>query len=398
MKAVAQRMDKLSTYFFSTLGRKIAELRAKGIDVIRLDVGSPDLPPPVSVIEALCRSARLSDRHGYQPHRGPLALRQAWAELYQSEFGVDLDPECEVIPLLGSKEGIFHLTMAIINPGDVVLVPDPGYPTYSRSVLFAGGQPFDLPLDARRDYLPELQAVPSEVGRRTRMMWLNYPNNPTSATAQMELFTEAVAFAQRYDLLLCHDAAYSLVTYEGYRAPSILQTPGAKEVAVEFNSLSKSCNMAGWRVGVVVGNREILDALYTLKTNIDSGHFLPVWEAAVVALKSDREWIDKRNETYRQRRDLVIHTLHNLGWSAAIPRASLYVWCPVPDGWSSIPFAFSLLEHAHVSLTPGIVFGKQGDGFVRISLTSPSDYIAEAMQRLETWWQGKPEHKALDSY
>ncbi|MEJ2305098.1 MAG: aminotransferase class I/II-fold pyridoxal phosphate-dependent enzyme [Anaerolineales bacterium] len=383
MKTSSNRMRSLAPHFFAGLNACIQELRAAGHDVIRLDVGSPDLPPAAPIIEALAHSAASPDRHGYQPHRGPGALRAAWAQMYARLYGLKLDPETEIVPLLGSKEGIFNLVMACIDPGDLVLIPDPGYVTYTRATLFAGGEPYYLPLLPELGYVPDLDAIPPEILRRARMLWLNYPNNPTAATATLEFFTDAIALGEQHDLLVCHDAAYTQVTYDGYQAPSILQAPGAKAVAVEFNTLSKSHNMAGWRVGAAIGQVQALRSLYTLKTNLDSGHFLPIMEAATAALSGDQGWLRERNAIYQQRRDVVIRALHALGLAARVPRASLYVWSPIPEGWSSMDFAAELLEKAHVSLTPGTVFGAGGEGFVRISLTAPEERLEEAMERLK---------------
>jgi LL-diaminopimelate aminotransferase len=378
-------LDSFSTMFFADLNRRIKAMQNAGVDIIRLDIGSPDLPPPPEIIQALSRAAEQPDRHGYVAHLGPPALRQAWSELYRREFGVELDPETQVIPLLGSKEGIFHLSLALLDPGDLVLVPDPGYMTYLRGAQFAGAQPRFVPLLPERGYLPDLGAIPVEIARQARLLWLNYPNNPTSATADLAFFTEAVAFARENDLLLCHDAAYAQVTYDGYRAPSVLQVPGAAEVAVEFNTLSKSHNMAGWRAGVAAGNEPALHSLYTLKTNVDSGHFLPVWEAAVAAMAGDQSWIQERNRVYQQRRDLVLPVLNALGLAAGLPQASLYAWFAVPEGWSSEGFSHALLEEARLALTPGTVFGPGGQGYVRLALTAPEERLAEAMIRLAEW-------------
>ena len=385
MKLAAQRVQNLPQNFFAQLENKIAAKQASGCDVFRLDIGSPDMPPDASILQALIRSANLPDHHGYQPHAGPGALRAAWAELYQREFGVELDSQQEIVPLLGSKEGIFNLIMACIDPGDMVLVPDPGYMTYTRGTLFAGGEPVEMPLLEQRNFLPDLSAIPLDTARRAKMLWLNYPNNPTGAIASLNFFAEAVDFARRNDLLLCHDAAYSLVTFDGYRAVSLMQVPGAREVAVEFNSLSKSHNMAGWRVGAAVGNHQALSALFKIKTNLDSSHFLPVLEAAVEAMTGDQAWLRARNEVYRQRRDIILRTLHAMGLTVPVPTASIYIWSRVPLGWTSLDYVTAALEQAHVSLTPGTVFGAHGEGYMRISLTVATEKISEAMQRLAEW-------------
>jgi LL-diaminopimelate aminotransferase len=382
---LSRRMEKLPNNFFADFISKIGEMQAAGDDIIRLDVGSPDMPPAPHIIEALYRSASNPGHHGYQPYAGTNALRQAWTAMYQRVFGVELDNDHEIIPLLGSKEGIFNLIMAIVNPGDIVLIPDPGYMTYTRGTIFAEGEPYYIPLLAERDYLPDLSSVPEQVAQRTKMLWLNYPNNPTAATASLEFLSHAVDFARQYDLLLCHDAAYTQITYNGYQAPSLLQVPGAKEVAIEFNTLSKSHNMAGWRVGAALGNPTALRTLYKLKTNVDSSHFLPIMEAATTAMMSDQEWLAERNDVYRQRRDVIVRTLNKLGLTPTNADASLYVWSTIPAGGSALDFANTLLDEAHISLTPGTVFGAQGEGYVRLSLTSPHERIEQAMRRLTNW-------------
>lgn len=384
MISTAQRMQSLPGNFFASLEKRVTALQEAGEDVIRLDIGSPDLPPPAAIVDALAQSACRPDSHGYQPHAGTRSLRQAWAHLYRQAFGVELDSETEVMPLLGSKEGIFHLTQAFIDPGDIVLVPDPGYMTYSRAAGFAGGEVYSLPLLPERGYLPDFDAVPREALSRAKMLWLNYPNNPTGAVAGLDFFIHAVAFARKHNLLLCHDAAYSLVTFDGYQAPSLLQVPYAKEVAVEFNSLSKSHNLAGWRVGVAAGSPQALRALFHLKTNLDSGHFLPVLQAAAEAMTGDQAWLEQRNQVYRQRRDAAVEPLRALGFELFSPRASIYVWCPVLPGWTCLEFVTYLLENAHVSLAPGTVFGERGEGYFRLSLTSPLEKISEALNRIKS--------------
>jgi LL-diaminopimelate aminotransferase len=293
------------------------------------------------------------------------------------------------VPLLGSKEGVFHFTQAMVDPGDVVLLPDPGYVTYVSGAVFAGGEPYTVVLKPENGFLPNFEEIPEDVAQRAKMMWLNYPNNPTGAVATKEFFEEAVAFAKQFDLLLCHDAAYIQVTFDGFRAPSVLEVDGAKEVAVEFNTLSKSHNMAGWRTGAAVGNRVALEALYRLKTHADSGHFLPIHEAAIEAMTGDQGFIQPRNELYQKRRDIVVETLHELGANFEQPKGALYVWCACPKGWTSVDFTIAILEEAGVSLAPGMMFGEQGDGYTRISLCVPEDRLQEAMQRLKEWWRAK---------
>ncbi len=378
----AQRMQLLTTTFFAAVEPKIEAMQAAGKDVIRLDEGSPDLPPAPPIIQALARSASAANTHSYQAHRGPQALRSAWAEMYRRVYGVSLDVENEIVPLLGSKEGIFHLSAALLNPGDVSLIPDPSYMTYTRGALFSGAEPYFMPLRPENQFLPDLQAIPAGVLSRARLLWLNYPNNPTAAVAPRQFFAEAVAFARQHGLLLCHDAPYTQITFDNYHAASLLEIEGAKDVAVEFNSLSKSHNMAGWRVGALVGNPQALKTFFRLKTNIDSSHFLPILAAAAEAMTGDQAWLVERNQVYCQRRDIVVDAVNEFGLPARRPQASIYVWCPVPAGWSCVDFTNLVLDKAAVSLTPGTIFGENGEGYVRISLTEPTGRVAEAMQRM----------------
>jgi len=384
MKAAA-RMAHLSPHFFATLNARLAVLQAEGRDIIRLDEGSPDLPPAAHILEALTQTAARPDAHSYQPHRGPRALCAAWAHWYEEQFGVQLDPETEVTPLLGSKEGIFHLSQALLDPGDLALVPDPGYVTYTRGALFAGARVQTFPLLSERGYLPDLETIPAATLAQAKLLWLNYPNNPTAASATLEFFERAVGLARRYGFLLCHDAAYVRINLDNTPCPSLLQIPGAKEVAVEFNTLSKSHNMAGWRTGALLGNSQATRTLFTLKTNADSGHFLPILQATIAALDGDQSWLEQRNAIYRQRRDVVTAGLRALGLEARTPGASLYVWARSPAGWSSEDFAAAALEQAGVSLTPGTVFGAGGQGYLRLSITAPLERLQQAMQRLKQW-------------
>ena len=381
----AARMAHLATHFFAALNARLTAMQSEGRDIIRLDEGSPDLPPAPHIIEALVRSARRADTHSYQPHRGSQALREAWAGWYQSQLGVRVDPETEIMPLLGSKEGIFHLSQALLDPGDLALAPDPGYVTYRRGALFAGAELQTFPLVAERGYLPDLEAIPAETLRRAKIMWLNFPNNPTAASATLAFFEQAVALARRYGFLLCHDAAYIRINFGDSHPPSVLQVQGAQDVAVEFNTLSKSHNMAGWRTGAMLGNPQAIRTLFTLKTNADSSHFRPIFEATTAALSGDQSWLDQRNEVYRQRRDAVLSGLKQIGLEPATPQASLYVWTSAPAGWECEQFAESALDKTGVSLTPGTVFGEGGKGFLRISITAPLERIQEAMGRLKDW-------------
>lgn len=379
-------VDRLHTNQFATLADRISQLQASGQDVIRLDVGSPDMPPAAHILTALQRSAALPDSHGYQPHQGPGALRAAWSGLYRRMYGVHLEPDRQVLPLLGSKEGIFHLSLALLSPGDVVLIPDPGYPTYLQGALFAMAEPFMLSLRPENGYLPDLDSIPPEIASRARLLWLNYPNNPTAAVATQEFFAQAVAFCSRHQILLCHDAAYSQITFDGYQAPSVLSVPGAAEIAVELNTLSKSHNMAGWRLGVALGQTKALVGLLKLKTHADSGHFLPVMQAAITALTGDQSWLQVRNAIYQARRDRLVAGLSDLGLEVIVPQASLYVWLPLPAGWGTEQdFVYELLEQVQVCLAPGTLFGPGGRGFVRLALTEPLPRLELALERIRAF-------------
>jgi len=373
----------LPIYVFALLDAKLKMARAQGVDVIKLDIGSPDGPPPADIIAALARSASEPTRHGYAGYFGTPALRRAMVDYYASRFGVTLDVVNEVLPLIGSKEGIANMALAWLDPGDLALVPDPGYPTYRMSAYMVGAEVYDMPLLAENGFLPRLDAIPSEIAQRARLMWLNYPNNPTGAVASLSFFEQAVDFCRRYQILLCHDAPYADVCYDGYRAPSLLAVPGAKEVAVEFNSLSKSHNMAGWRVGMALGNATALAALVQIKSNIDSGIFLAVQDAAVTALTGDQSWIAGRNAEYQERRDLLLDVLGNdWGLSVAKPQAGLYLWPQIPVGYTSASFADRILLETGVSVTPGSAFGPHGEGYLRISVGQTTQRVRVAAERL----------------
>jgi LL-diaminopimelate aminotransferase len=377
----AERLQSLPPYPFARWAARVNAARSKGLDVIRLDIGSPDLPPPDDVVDVLCQAARRPESHGYSGYRGIPELRQAVANYYGRRFGVELDADSQVVPLIGSKEGIVNMAMAFLDPGDLALVPDPGYAPYTMGAALAGAEVSTFPLLAENGFLPDLDAILTDVADRTALMWLNYPNNPTGATADLGFFVRAVDFARRHDLLLCHDAPYCDVTYGDYRALSLLQVPGADEVAVEFNSLSKTTNMAGWRIGMAVGNAEALAALAQVKSNVDSGIFRPLQEAAVRALDVDPEWLTARNATYEERMDMILETLDAVNMPARRPRAALYVWARVPEKWRAEEFAQALLENTGVAVAPGTFFGPSGEGYVRFSVTAPTQRVREAMAR-----------------
>jgi LL-diaminopimelate aminotransferase len=379
----SDRVRNLPPYVFAKLGNRIRELVASGKDIVRLDIGSPDLPPPNFIVETMYRSAQKPGHHGYAGYYGTPELRRAIGQYYERRFGVQLDPEKEIVPLIGSKEGIANIALAFVDPGDIVLVPDPGYPTYSMGTYLAGGEPYRIPLLAEKGYLPALEAIPHGVLDDAKVLWLNYPNNPTGATAPLGFLERAVEFAREHDILICHDNPYCDITFDGYVAPSFLQVPGAADVVVEFNSLSKTYNMAGWRVGMAVGNPVAVEALARTKTNIDSGIFRPLQDAAVVALTGDQSWLADRNEIYRQRRDIILDGLSAVGIEATEAKASLYVWASTPTGHSSEAFATLLLEEAGVSIAPGTAFGPNGEGRIRISLGQATERVSEAMERIK---------------
>jgi LL-diaminopimelate aminotransferase len=381
---LSQRLRSLPPYHFAEYGRKIAEKRAAGIDVISLSIGDPDLPTPPEVLDALTESAREQVNQRYPEYAGMPVLREAIVAWFQRRFGVTLDAEREVLPLIGSKEGLAHLPLAVMNAGDVALMPNPQYPVYPTAVTLAGGVNVDLPLDPAHGWLPDLSAVPADVAHSATTLWLNYPNNPTGACAPLAFFEEAVRFAQEHDVLLVHDMAYAEVTYDGTKPPSILEVPGAKDVAVEIHSLSKAYNMAGFRIGMIVGNATIVEGLNRLKSNIDTGIFRPVQLAATRALALPHEWLDRRNAIYQRRRDVVVAACRALGMDVATPQAGLYVWPRIPGGATSVQFAMDLLDRTGVAVTPGTNFGSRGEGYVRISLTVPDAQLDEAVARLRS--------------
>lgn len=378
----SQRLRRVGAYMFADLGRKQAEMEARGIDVINLGVGDPDLPTPPHIVRALEEGAQDPRTHRYPPYKGTEAFLLAAADWMLSRFGVRVDPNRQVLALIGSKEGLAHLPWAVLNPADVALVPDPGYPVYRSSTIMAEGEVVTMPLEAERGFLPDLDRIPKEVLRRARMVFLNYPNNPTGATAGLEFFAGAVEFARRHNLLIAHDNSYCEIAYDGYRPPSILEVDGAQDVAIELHSLSKTFNMTGWRVGFAAGCADAVDALGTLKTNVDSGVFRAVQHAAVAALTGPQEVVAPALATYRARRDRLVSALRSVGWSPPLPRATLYVWMPTPGGVSSVAFAADVLERTGVVITPGIGYGARGEGYVRLSLTTPDARLDEALDRI----------------
>jgi LL-diaminopimelate aminotransferase len=378
----AKRIESLPPYLFAELDRKVAEARARGVDVISFGIGDPDRPTPAHIVEAGVAAMRDAATHQYPSYYGLPRFREAIAAYYLRRFGVELDPATQILPLVGSKEGIAHLATAFVDPGDTVLVPDPGYPVYETSTILQGGRAAFFPLRAEDGFLPKLADIPEDLARSSKMIWLNYPGNPTSATCDLGLLAEAVDFARRHDLLLVHDAAYADITFDGYVAPSALQAPGALDHAIEFGSLSKTYNMTGWRIGWAAGSANAIEALGRVKTNIDSGIFNAIQLAGVAALEGPQDCIATSIEVYRRRRDLVVGAFNNAGWLVEKPKGSIYVWVPVPEGDTSAGFSEFLLNQAGVFVTPGSGYGSQGEGYVRISLTVPDDRLEEGITRL----------------
>ncbi len=381
----ASRIGQVPTYPFVQISRKIAEKRAEGVDVISFGIGDPDIPTPDLILDELRAAALDSPNHRYPETEGLPEFREAVADWYQRRFGVTLDPESQVLSLIGAKEGIGHAALGFIEPGDVALVPDPGYPVYAVGTLFAGGTSHRMPLREENAWLPDLGSIPEDVAAKATVLWLNYPNNPTGATADLDFFEEAVAFAKKHDIAVMHDACYSEVSYDGYKPASFLQADGAIEVGMEFHSLSKSYNMTGWRVGMAVGNAEMIDSLMVIKSNIDSGVPQAVQRMGVAAMQAPLDSVGERNAIYQKRRDMVVSALTRMGLAVSPPKASLYVWARVPDGYGSADFSERLLEDTDVLVMNGAGYGKYGDGYVRLSITIPDDRLETALERMSSW-------------
>jgi len=379
----AERLRKLPPYLFAEIDRLKRELLAQGKDVIDLGVGDPDLPTPPFIIEALSRAARNPENHRYALDQGMPELRRAIADWYRSRFSVELDPDEEVLPLIGSKEGIGHIPLALVNPGDVVLVPDPSYPVYKSAAWFAGGEPVFMPLSERNDYLVDFNSIHKDVYGRSKLLYLNYPNNPTGACAGLDFFNTAVNVAREHGLTVCHDAAYTEIAYDGFQPPSFLQAEGAREVGIEFHSLSKTFNMTGWRIGFACGNAKVLKLLGQVKSNLDSGIFQAVQIAGIAALTKGEAFVKQNCAVYQRRRDLFVDGLNALGWKIPKPKATFLIWAPVPRGSTSQAFATRLLKEANIVVAPGNGFGSSGEGYVRMSLTLGEDRLQEAVDRIK---------------
>lgn len=388
---LAQRVEQLPPYLFARISQLIAQKRAEGVDVISLGIGDPDIPTPDYLLDVLRQATADPANHRYPESDGLPQFRQAIARWYQKRHGVSLDPDKEVVPLIGSKEGIAHLPLCLIDPGDTSLITDPGYPVYEVATMFAGGITVKVPLREEDGWLPRLDDIPAETARAAKVIWLNYPNNPTGAIAGRGFYERAVAWAKQYDVVIAHDLAYADVAYDGYVPMSILEVDGAKDVAIEFNSLSKSFNMTGWRLGMAVGNATLVNALTRVKTNMDSGIPQAIQQMAIAALDDPRDTIERHNEIYSKRRDRAIAVLRQLGLRVEPPKASLYIWARLPEGErSSAEFAARLIDATGVVVTPGASYGTAGEGYIRISLTTPDDRLGEALRRLAAFAQGQP--------
>lgn len=379
----AKRISSLPPYLFAEIDERKKEARKKGIDVIDLSIGDPDLPTPPHVVETVCNAAKDPINHRYPSYEGMLPFREAVAAWYKHRKHVSLNAEDEVLTLIGSKEGIAHSALAFLNHGDIALIPNPAYPVYKNATILANGIPHSVPLTEENEFKPNMESIDSGVARKAKIMFLNYPNNPTAATVEKSFFKEIVDFAREHNIIILHDNPYSELTFDGYEAPSFLAVNGAKEVGVEFNSLSKTYNMTGWRIGFAVGNSEMLRGLRLVKTNVDSGTFQAVQVAGISALTGPQGGIKTNVEIYRERRDILIDGLRSAGMEVRKPRATFYLWVKVPSTFSSIQFSMFLLERTGVVVTPGIGFGENGEGFVRFSLCVDAERIKEACERIK---------------
>jgi LL-diaminopimelate aminotransferase len=379
----AERIKKLPAYPFARLDELKTKAREQGLDLIDLGMGNPDGATPQPVVDAAIEALKNPANHGYPPFEGTANFRRAITNWYHRRYGVTLNPDSEALPLLGSKEGLGHLALAYINPGDLVLVPSPSYPVHFRGPLIAGGNVYSLILKPENNWLIDLAAIPEEVAEKAKILYFNYPSNPTAATAPREFFEEIVAFARKHEILLVHDLCYAELAFDGYQPTSLLEIPGAKDIGVEFHTMSKTYNMAGWRVGFVVGNRHVIQGLRTLKTNLDYGIFAALQSAAETALQLPDSYLQEVQNRYSTRRDFLIKGLAELGWNIPKTQATMYAWIPCPTGQSSTDFALNVLQNTGVVVTPGNAFGSGGEGYVRISLIAECDRLGEALARLK---------------
>lgn len=380
---VSERLEQIPPYLFAEIDRKIAEAKAKGIDIISLGIGDPDSPTLQPIVDEMHKAIDNPKNHDYPPYNGTEQFRKGACDWIKRRFGVELNPDTEILANIGSKEAIAHVFFAYVDKGDYTLVPDPGYPVYHNATIFAGGTPYEMPLLEENGYLPDFDKIPEDIAKKSKLMFLNYPNNPTSATADLDFWKKAVDFCKKYDILLCSDMAYSEMTFDGYKAPSVLQVEGAKDVAIEFYSHSKSYNMTGWRVGFVCGNADAVKALGTIKNNIDSGTFKAIQQAATTAFTVDEKYITDLNNMYQERRDAAEEGFKELGWDIKPSKATFYLWLPVPKGMTSEEFVTVMLEKAHVVVPPGNGYGKYGEGYFRVALTKDVDTIKKCIQRMK---------------
>lgn len=379
----AQRIKQLPPYLFARIERKIDELKALGKDVISLGIGDPDQPTPNIIVDELCRQAHIPEHHQYPSSVGMLEFRKAVAEWYKQRHGVELDPANEVVTLIGSKEGIAHISLCYVDPGDYNIVPDPGYPVYGIGTILAGGQVYSMKLAEETGFLPDLSSIPKDIAAKAKLMFLNYPNNPTGAEASLDFFKEAVGFARENDIIVCHDAAYSEIYFGEEKPPSILEVEGAKDVAIEFGSLSKPYNMTGWRIGWAAGNSRVIESLGRIKSNMDSGQFQAIQAAAITALREADDNVEQLRSLYKERANLVYKYFKDMGWEIKQPAATFYMWLPVPEGYTSASFVEHVLEQTAVVLTPGNGYGQFGEGYFRISLTIDTERLKEALERIK---------------
>ncbi|OCA80919.1 LL-diaminopimelate aminotransferase [Pseudobacillus wudalianchiensis] len=383
MRYQSQRIAQIPPYMFAEFNKKKRMMQEAGVDVIDLGIGDPDLPTPQHITDKLAEELAYPENFKYPSFIGCLDFRKAVAEFYKREFNVDVDPETEVLALIGSKEGLAHLVPTVIDPGEVVLAPDPGYPPYRMAISLAGGQLYTMPLLQEYNFEPQFQNIPETIANQAKLMFLNYPGNPTAATVDTNFFRQAVAFAEKHQIVIAHDAAYNMVTFGDYRAPSILQVDGAKKVAVEFGSLSKTYSMTGWRIGYVVGNKEVIKALSIYKSNTDTGQFTPIQKAAAYALTGSQGCVKANNEVYAERMKSMTTALKAIGVKTEETRGTFFIWAPVPDGYTSAEFANRVLEKTGVIITPGDAFGTHGEGYFRLSLSVPTDRLTEAIHRMK---------------
>ena len=382
---IARRIENLKPYLFVEINKKIADKRAKGEEIISFAIGDPDIPTPTHIINGLCQAAQDPANHRYPESEGLPELRRAIVDWYKKRFNVNLDPATEVLPLIGSKEGIGHIAFCVIDPGDIALVPDPAYPVYAIGTQLAGGRPFYLSLKESNGFLPGLNGIRDDILQKTRVLWINYPNNPTGAVADLSFFNRVVEFAKKYNILVCHDGPYTEVAFDGYQPVSFMQAEGARDIGVEFHSLSKSYNMTGWRIGMVVGNAQIVGALRTLKSNLDSGIPQSIQHMAIEAFNGPQDCIAEHNAIYQRRRDLICEVLNNIGLQVTPPKASLYIWAKVPEGYNSVDLTTDLLDQVGVAVTPGVGYGRSGEGYIRLSLTIPDASLVKGLSRLSGW-------------